>query len=241
MTVRERFIVDPGDFAWEGTDRPERVGQGFRLKRLANGRDGGPYVIFGIQPENFVNPAHFHDMPQFQVLLEGTVKFPIHQLSAPAVHYSDRNSPYGPFVPGRGFVIGVFRNGPAEQIYMSDREGRKRRVPGREHYGQSADLEWSLVPGHPDLEQQVLIDPAEPGVDGEGPQAVLIRLRPGAQLPPRPAPHGRFEVVLDGTLLAPEGELSAYSSRYTLGPTPPKPIAAGPAGATVLTLRFDGS
>lgn len=237
MATGTRIITDPGDSAWEETDRPERVGQGFRLKRLADGRDGGPYVILGIQPENFVNPAHFHNMPQFQVLLEGTVAFPAHELAAPAVHYSDRNSPYGPFRPGKGFVIGVFRNGPANQIYMSDREGRKQRVPGRELFGTATGLEWTPAEGQAGLEQKVLIPPAGP----DGPAASLLRCQPGAEVPPASSPNGRYEVVLEGALHSDGTELRPYSTRYALGADVPPPLRAGPQGATVLLLTFDGS
>jgi hypothetical protein len=234
----ERIVIDPGAaIGWKETDRPERVGRGFRNKLLADGKDGGPFAIFGIQPEGFVNPAHFHTLPQFQVLLEGTVDFPTHKLTAPAVHYSDRNSPYGPFVVGPGFLIGVFRVGAADQIYMTDREGRKQRMAGRELYGQASDVEWSSVHGSGDVAQKSLI----PSNGADSPGASLLKCGPGAEMPLGSTPHGCYEIVIDGSVHAGDSELRSYSMRFTQDDRPPTPLVAGTDGATVLVLTFDGS
>jgi hypothetical protein len=241
--VVERILIEPAE--WVETRRPQRQGQGFFVKSLADGQDGGTRATLSVQPAGFVNPAHFHDSNQFQVVLEGSVEFPVHAMTAPAVHYSDCGTPYGPFVIGPEFKMAVLRTRKAKQIYMSDREGRRLRNPlGREIFGSAADVEWQPAPGQPaGVERKDLF--AAHGEDG--PRAELLRCPAGSRLTGRPAPHGQYHVVLDGTIVLAEDEvarsveLAPYSMRYSAGEDGPREFVAGPQGATVLVLAFDNS
>src|SRR5580658_11252126 len=133
MPVHE-YVMDEKLVDWKVL---ERETPGFALKRLGDGFDGRPYATIAMQPEGYENPAHFHGEAQFEVLLEGSVDFPQHPLTRIAIHYSDANSPYGPFLIGRNFKHVVVRKRATDQVYMSDREGRKRRNPyGRDMYRQ---------------------------------------------------------------------------------------------------------
>jgi hypothetical protein len=90
----------------QGTRRPgvEIPGQRHTIqlaKDLSKGDDGFPRGERGRPPVGHVDAEHFHDSPQFQVLLEGTVSFPTHELTGPAVHYADAFAQYGPFTIGQ--------------------------------------------------------------------------------------------------------------------------------------------
>jgi hypothetical protein len=233
--VIERILLEPDE--WVETKRPERQGLGFFVKSLADGIDGGTRATLSRQPAGFVNPAHFHDSNQFQVVLEGSVKFPTHSMTAPAVHYSDHGAPYGPFVVGPDFKMAIIRTRRAKQIYMSDREGRKQRNPwGREIFGQASDIAWEPAAGQPTgVEVKTLFPPAE----GSGPSAELLHCPAGAEIKCKAAPHGQYHIVLEGAILLDDVEFAPYSMRYSVGESAPRALVAGPGEATVLVLTFD--
>lgn len=235
MSITE-YLIDESLHSWEQPVREDRKNRGFLVKYLADGEDDRPYAVFGIQPEGFENPAHFHTEPQFQVLLDGTVGFPQHSLTSVAVHFSDANSPYGPFLVGPNFKLAVVRNGNAEQVYMSDREGRKRRNPyGRELYGQARDDAWQMVAnGEDGIEQQVLID----AIDGSGPGAEIVRCSAATLLHCPPAEYGAFHIVVKGSAFAGDDQIGLHSMRYVRGTDVPTPLRAGDDGMDVLALTF---
>lgn len=216
---------------WSELDRPDRAGQGFLVKRFG-GDPAGPSVILSVQPEGFENPAHFHDGAQFQVMLEGSAAFPAHELTPLSVHFSDSCVPYGPFRVGADFVLGVFRQRPAKQYYMSDRGSRRLRNPyGREVYASwsssaqegrdNLSADWALMEGAP-----------------HDPRASVRRCAPGEEVEREPAAAGEFLVVVDGSVLL-EGEAHRpYSTRYHEGREAPRRAVAGPEGALLLFLTF---
>lgn len=235
----ERVFIEPA--VWVETRRKERSGRGFYVKSLVDGKDGGLRATLSIQPAGFENPAHFHTTNQFQVILEGSVQFPTHSLTAPAVHYSDHGTPYGPFVVGPDFKMAIIRTHAAEQIYMSDQEGRKRRNPyGRELFGQAGDQQWASAPGQPDgVEGKMLFGAHAADGDTPAPFAELLRCPAGIEITSRAVPHGQYLVVLDGSVAVDETELVPYSMRYAAGPGRPQPFRTGADGATVIVLAFD--
>jgi hypothetical protein len=235
----ERILIEPPD--WVETRRTQRSGLGFYVKSLADGRDGGIRATLSVQPAGFENPAHFHTTDQFQVILEGSVQFPSHALTAPAVHYSDAGTPYGPFVVGPDFKMAILRYRAAEQIYMSDREGRKRRNPlGREVFGQASDSDWAPAPEHGNGVERKWLCPA-PTAQRPGPVSELLRCAAGATVDLDPCAGGQYLVVYSGSVLAADGELVPYSMRYTPGGCAPTQFRGGPSGAELIALTFDNA
>jgi hypothetical protein len=240
--IVEEYVLDQADYTWGDSRRPERIGKGFLL-RVFGDAPGRPSYTLSTQPEGFVNPAHFHNKPQFQVIWNGSVRFPTHELASIAVHYTDASFPYGPFVVGSNLLLGVYRPRIANQIYMSDREGRRQRNPyGREFsgaadprqfFGQSSDGAWERAV---DAQRLVLIDAGQCG-----PGAELVRYEPGALVHRAPAPFGEFVVVADGEAHLGAARLGRYSARWTRGDTASELLHAGPDGLTVLALTYDAA
>jgi hypothetical protein len=54
-----------------------------------------------------------------------------------------------------------------------------------------------------------------------------------------PAPYGRYEIVLDGSVIMQEREIGAPGLRYSRGEDAAEPLVTGPAGASVAFLTFD--
>lgn len=238
----EEYVLDQADYEWGDSRRPERIGKGFLLRIFGDG-PGRPSYTLSTQPEGFVNPAHFHNKPQFQVIWGGSVAFPTHELASIAVHYSDASFPYGPFVVGPDLLLGVYRPRMANQIYMSDREGRKQRNPyGREFYGaradrqffgQSSDDGWE---SDGDVQRSVLIS-----TDECGPGAELVRYPPGAVVERPAAPYGEFVIVADGGAEIDGRPLDKYSARWIRGDGASAPMIAGAGGLTTLALTYDSA
>jgi hypothetical protein len=236
----EELVLNEADFEWGDSRRPERIGKGFLLRIFGDG-PGRPSYTLSTQPEGFVNPAHFHNKPQFQVIWGGSVAFPTHELRPIAVHYSDASFPYGPFVVGPEFILGVYRPRIANQIYMSDRERRRERNPyGREFYGagdereffgQADDDAW-IRDG--EISRLCLIDRAECG-----PGAELTRYPAGAVVDRDVAPFGEFQVVADGTAQIDGRSLAKYSARWVRGGPAATTMTAGASGLMLLTMTYD--
>jgi hypothetical protein len=186
-------------------------------------------------PEGYRYAPHFHDQPQFQVLLQGKVDFPTHKLDPISVHYSDPFTPYGPFLVGPEMKLGIFRPCRAQITYMSDREARKGNPRGRELYGMAREASWTAADvAQPGQETKTLIT-AE---GNRGPGAELRRCAPNMAITLPPAEYGAFHVIVEGSASIDGTALTAHSTRYAIGSEAPRPIVAGPEGATILVLTF---
>jgi len=245
----ERFLVEPADWVEEfGKVPEERTKFGMRIlsKDLSKGVPAnGSWARQVIFPAGFENNPHFHSAPQFQVLLEGSVQFPTHHLTAPAVHYADAFSPYGPFTCGEGFKIMIIRPWLAKKYNMFERSTRGLRNPygrnkygeqKRNLYGQVDPASWISIDGH--QRQQLLGAPAADHLDG--PVAELIRLQPGTSIANDAAltEFALFVIVFDGEITIKGQTLKPYSSYFARG-IHDDPMVAGASGATILRCAFD--
>ena len=116
-------------------------------------------------PGNVIEP-HFHEMPQYQVMFEGSGRIGKHEVRPITVHYTDAYTPYGPIVAGSGglgfyTLRGKTSNGGAH--YMPRSRSRLIRKAGRAltaqaMVGRPADVGAGVV------QVQELLPPAGDGV-----------------------------------------------------------------------------
>jgi hypothetical protein len=245
----ERLLVEPAEWVEEfGKVPEERTKFGIRILSKDLSKDvpaDGSWARQVVFPPGFENNPHFHSAPQFQVLLEGSVQFPTHNMTAPAVHYADAFSPYGPFTCGEGFKIMIIRPWLAKKFNMFDRSKRGLRNPygrnmygqqNRNLYGQADSAGWVSVDGH---QSQYLIG-APPAEHIEGPIAELVRLEPGTSIANDAAltEYALFVIVFDGEIRVKDETLTPYSSYFARG-IHGEPMVAGAGGATILRCAFD--
>ena len=234
MATQELLMDEPA-LPWVPGRRPGEVG-----RTLADGTGGLPQAQVFIVPQGQRTEAHFHDVAQFQVILEGKSTFVNHALEGIAVHYTDPNTPYGYFVADTQFKLAVLvprkRN-----IFFMDQEENRRLVNhyGRELSAQSKDFSWEVVgeavDGQAGVRRKVLI-----GRDDEkGPQAQIWELPASGILRRGVAPFGEFQILVEGSALLGDKEMAPYAMRQVRGDQAPQPIVAGPEGATWLVLTFD--
>ena len=235
MAIQE-YLLDEAPLEWVESG-------GASQKLLADGLNGAPQAHVDLADEGFGADAHFHDVAQFFLTLEGTMTFSGHLLEAISVYYSDPYTAYGPFVTGPRNKMAVLR--PAKSghslkggiIWMSDREGRKLRNPyGREFYGQAHKVPWQDLTGDLAGIRRKLLFGQD---DDTGPSAEILECPPNMVLQREAPPFGEYQILVEGSALLMDREIKPHSMRYLVGDEPPTQLASRPEGATWLILTYD--
>jgi len=170
---------------------------------------------------------------QFQLVVKGKATYPNFSVEGIGVHYTDHNTPYGPFETTEDYEMFVLHAKPAGQLFMDTLENRAKANPdGRELAKSAAEVDWEDF-GIQRLRKKVLFD--EPS----GLKAEIIQVPAGEHVPFGPAPFGRYEIVAEGTAIVAGTTLTPYNLRYTVGEDAAAPIVAGPNGLALVMLLYD--
>ncbi len=227
-----QYIVEPSTVSWK-TLALEGGGE-TQLQMYLKGRDGGPEAIRAQISEDYTVEPHFHYAAQFQVLLEGSMAFPLVRLDAPAVHYTEHNTPYGPFTVSGGHDMLVLHAKPGGVAIMRDKKRRWRaNVRGRELTRCADEVEWQPMPGCPHARRKLLIPPSF------GPTAELVAFPAGAEFTPPVPEYGRYEVVYAGSASLLGERLGPKALRFIPGGEQAAPFTAGPEGVSMIFVSFD--
>ena len=197
------------------------TGRELKVRILLDGLDGGPEATHSHQPGSKVRP-HYHLGAQFQLVVRGKAAYPTFEVEAIGVHYTDHNTPYGPFETTEDYEMFVLHAKPAGQLYMDTPENRaKANHEGREIARSAGDVGWAGVRllGLIGVKTKVLI--GEP----TGLRAEVI--------------ESRYEIVAAGSAIVDGTTLTPYNLRYSEGTEPASSIEAGPDGLTLVMLQFD--
>lgn len=231
--MQQHYIVDAAAAPWK---RSASEGVAFACQVLLSGEDGGPEALrfrFDDCPSVY---AHMHLTAQFQLLLNGAMDFPrgVKHLEALAIHYTDHKMPYGPFAVSGGHEMLVLHPCAGGIISMANLEARRKiNLQGRLYAALAADSPWQPMTGVEGTSYKFLIQP------GFGPAAVMTRAPAHAALS-MPAPEfGRYEVVLEGSVIVDGQELGPPGLRYVRGAEPATALMTGANGASVAFLSFD--
>ncbi|MGE0827068.1 MAG: hypothetical protein AB7G75_25545 [Candidatus Binatia bacterium] len=228
----QAIAVNPASVPWRLLTL-ERGGSA-QIQMYLPGTDGGAEAVRARIKDGYEVEPHFHLAAQFQLLLAGTMTFPTFTLAAPAVHYTEHNVPYGPFIVNGGHDMLVLHAKPGGVISMNDRERRRQaNTRGRELTCCAQEVEWEPLPGHAGARHKVLI-PAR-----RGPSAEIVECPPQMELAVPMSPYGRYEVVYQGSVVVDGQELGPQGLRFVDAGQAAPPLAAGPQGATVILLSFD--
>ncbi len=205
---RHDYIGTPGEI--------EDLPQAFLVVR--------PYANARIEP-------HFHDVDQFQIVVEGDGRIGKKEVRPITFQYADAFTPYGPIVSRddgisfftlRNFASGGHWSMPGNKHNMPCRAGRN--IEGVFELGQvplaGASFE-DLMPSQPD-----------------GVRVTGIRLAADVEAGGIPAEGGQYYLVCSGTILQDGKTLPQFSlMRVEAGEAPPA-LQAGPDGAEVLVVQF---
>ena len=148
--------------------------------------------------------AHFHEVDQFQVVLDGEGTLGRERAVRGVVHYTDAFTSYGPIRtdPAVGLAYFTLRRRADIGIhYMPDeREQRRLRAGAGEHFTVALDA-GALPPGR-------LHEVAR---TSRGAAAYGVRLASGQRIDPPAGPGDGYLVVLDGRVVIGETALPAGS------------------------------
>ncbi|MCC6531099.1 MAG: hypothetical protein IT531_01000 [Burkholderiales bacterium] len=231
--MRQSYIVDAANAPWK---RSATEGITFACQVLLSGRDGGPEAMrfrFDDCPSVY---AHMHLTSQFQLLLGGAMDFPrgVKHLAAWSIHYTDHNTPYGPFSVSASHDMLVLHPQAGGLISMANQAARRHiNLRGRILAAAAADVQWQALPAGTPGTYKHLIAPEH------GPAAVIVRAPASAAMAMPAPPFGRYEVVLEGSAIMDGVEIGPPGFRYVRGDEPAAALITGPAGATLAFLTFD--
>lgn len=177
---------------------------------------------------------HFHDVDQFQVIVQGDGRIGKKAVRPVTFQYADAFTPYGPIIGAeQGLSFFTLRNIASGGFWAMP--GNKHEMPGRA--GRNIEGLFDLAVGVPvqgEATREALMTPQPDGV-----QAVGIRL--GPQATTDGIPHegkGQFYLVCTGSLVSDGRE---FPERSVLRVEPDEAtirLTAGADGAQVLALQF---
>lgn len=197
-----------------------------------------PQAFLVHQAPGWVLPPHFHLEEQFQVVTGGSGTLGKHAVAPITVHYTSRETGYGPLVAGDCGLEYLSLRAVTDPgaWYMPESRGKMR--PGLR--------KWQTTLGpidinDPDLRAstthstEVLLPMNEDGL-----AVWLLRLPANAQAvaPPQQMSGGRFHVVVGGDLCAAEEELGLGACVWRDASDADMDIRAGVQGLALLVLQF---
>jgi hypothetical protein len=226
------LTIESSEVAWKTL--PLDGGGEVQLQMYLKGTDDGPEAIHARISEGYEVEPHFHLAAQFQLLLEGSMEFPVFRLDAPAVHYTEHNVPYGPFKVSGGHDMLVLHTKPGGVVMMRDKERRRQaNTRGREITCCAHEVEWEPLPGYEGARRKVLIPVSN------GPSVEILECPPGMQFAAGAPAYGRYEVVLTGSASADGKQLGPKGLRFVEAGEQASTLTCGPQGATLIVLAFD--
>jgi hypothetical protein len=197
----------------EGSRRPVgAVGADGRATQLtdvfgsADSISSTPQVFLVEMPPERVIPPHFHGVPQFQLVVDGSGSLGRHRIEGQVLHYTDAWTSYGPIESGpSGLSFFTIRHSPdVGAHYMPGQRSERRGTAGEQ-------LTVALGPGRGPRGHGAARPLMERAADALW--ALDIALPPAAEWPPAPEPD-RFDyllVVMEGALRRGDSEYGPWS------------------------------
>lgn len=194
-----------------------------------------------MSPHEVIRP-HFHQVDQFQVMVDGNGSIGRNEARLVAVHYADRHTAYGPITAGP-FGLSFFsirsKSDPGA-IWLHKPDHKSFMRPSKKRYLLTEGIQLTTEPvlkGRSEIAMDSVLETADHG-DGLG--AFMLRMG-GGMTTQGPAPNlggGQVYLVLNGSLLFNEAVYAPWSMIY-FGPTePPLEVRAGADGLEALVLNF---
>jgi hypothetical protein len=198
-----------------------------------------PQAFLVHQAPGWVLPVHFHLEEQFQVVTRGSGVLGQHSISPLTVHYTSRESGYGPLVAGvEGLDYLTLRavTDPGAW-YLPDSRDRMRRSLKR-HQVTLGPISIP-APDDPELGRDGRVDVLLVS-EASGLAAWLMVLPPAAQLrtPAQADSGGRFHVVMRGGWDRPDRDLGPGACVWRDPGDAEISVVAGARGLVLLVLQF---
>lgn len=188
----------------------------------------------GLPDPDSIIPPHFHDVDQFQLVIEGRGRCGKQAWKPGAFYYSDAYASYGPIVASDGgLVIFTLRAAAASGQYEMPQS--RHLIPGpagKAKLGQF-DIERSL-PSEGVTQFELASRP-------DGVLVLGLQCAPGASLDNLPEPSsggGQYIVVVNGSLIMEDRALPPFAVMFVSAGEDMPTFHAGPDGANIALFQF---
>ncbi len=181
--------------------------------------------------------AHYHEVDQFQVVVEGEGLMGKHRVGPGVVHFSRAHTPYGPIVWGdQGMQLLTIRPRPdtlGSPQFMPESRDKLRHIP-RNAYQVSHQVDLA------EKNEAVHVEPLPGMQDDAGLSAHAYTLKPGGQtLAPDPsAGGGQWILVMKGSLIHEGKSYPGFSIAEVTPDESAFRLQAGPDGLQAIVLSF---
>ena len=185
---------------------------------------------------NRVLRTHFHEVDQFQVVVQGDGVLAKHNLAPAGVHFARAFTPYGPITNGKeglSFITLRARRDPGKAQFIPERLERLNAVERK-------PWQFTQMPQFEAAVQDVAVRPIAGMQDANGLAGYAVTLQPGATvLTPDPAgSEGQFVVVLKGSLIHDHREYPVLSVVFVAADEGAFKLVSGAAGLEAVVLNF---
>ena len=191
------------------------------------------FLVERLYPQARIDP-HFHDIDQFQVVVDGFCRMGKKHARPVTYQYADAYTPYGPIVgEDDGFAFFTLR--PIASGGFFAMPGNKHNMPGRAGRNLAGQFDLSQPgPGPGEVVRQALMAPQEDGATALG-----LRLGPQAKCSgPTSDGGGQYYLVCAGEVHVNDKALPFRSLIHVLPGEAAPDLRTGSEGADVLMLQF---
>ena len=189
-----------------------------------------------------VSIPHYHEVDQFQVVINGKGWLGRHDFLPYSVHFSRAYTPYGPLVSdaAAGFTAFALRSryDPGSHSLAKERDQLKL-MPDRQPWQVTSQATFPVIPSGPAAPDTVLR--AIPGIQDEhGLAGYTLSMKSSAKAKAPDPSHGggQFLIVVKGSVLHDNKEHKAPALVLIKPDEGPYQVHAGPAGLDTLVLSF---
>lgn len=228
-----------------GADRPKSIEEMADQRAVTDLINSAFYVRSGAErpplPQAFLvqkapgagTRLHFHNEDQFQIFIAGDGRVGPEQVTAPALHFANFHTAYGPIAAGdQGLTWLTLRDVADEGAwYLPEGRGQAEKAALRRNVSSNLAKERSAG-------LQIVVPPAEDGL-----AVWRLGLTPAQRVEPSdlpaftPGAGGRFHLVLDGSIVWQGDRLGVRSLVYATAEERLS-MTAGDDGADILILQF---
>jgi len=181
--------------------------------------------------------AHYHEVDQFQVIVDGEGMMGKHHVAPGVVHFSRAHTPYGPIVwSDKGMQLLTIRPRPdflGGPQFMPESRDKLRNIPRKA-------FQVSQQARFPDTRADVHVEAMAGIHDDAGLSAHAFTLKPGAQTR-APSPSlggGQWILVMKGSLFHEGRTYPAFSIAEVTPDESAFHLQAGPDGLNAIVLNF---
>ena len=183
---------------------------------------------------------HFHDEDQFQVIPAGAGTLGRHAVGGISIHYTNRQTGYGPIVAGEnGVTYFTLRQIATEAVWFLG-DGHKPERDAAKRQETAGPLTVKSAAELKSLKAAETEEVIKPHADGLASWLVRVPANATVASPVHPEGTGRYIMVINGTLLLQGQELPAFTPVFVSHDEKNFSLTAGDGGLEVLVLQYPG-